>query len=290
MITGEVDIADDASIGPYCIVTGPVKVGAGARLVAHCVVSGPVEIGPGCVIHPFATLGARPQHTGFAADKPVGGVRLGANVVVREQASVHNSMHAASPTTIGDGSYLMIGAHVGHDASLGRQVVVCNYTCVAGHCVVGDRAFLSGLSAIHQFTRVGEGAFMSAGIGISMDLPPYCVAIDRNLMGGLNVIGMRRSGVPRGEIDAARYAYRKAFRSGVGKQEMVQILTELAKSSPVVAQIARFVADANRPIVPGDGRPRPAQVAWLFRWIKKERPEALAGLEAATEAHADVMA
>ncbi|MEL6397024.1 MAG: acyl-ACP--UDP-N-acetylglucosamine O-acyltransferase [Planctomycetota bacterium] len=259
---------ESVEIGPFCQVKGGVRLGPGVRLMGHNYVWGPGEIRAGTTLYPFATVGLPPQHTRWSETDEVGGFLLGENVIVREQATVHTAWKTERPTTVGDGCFLMVACHIGHDVLLGRNVTVCNNAQVSGHAEVGDNVYISGPSGIHQFVRIGRLAMVSGISACSMDVPPFCILDGRNALGGINLIGMRRAGIDRKDITAVRNAYVRGIRSGAGRNELQAIFDELGETSPAVKEMADFVRASTRGIVPGDGRPRPSTRSYLRRWFK----------------------
>jgi UDP-N-acetylglucosamine acyltransferase len=280
LVDPEAELAEGVAIGPYAIVEGPVTLGEGVTLTSHNHVRGPATIGAGSTLFPFASVGMAPQHLAFDESQGVGGVVIGRGVTLRENATVHQAWHTDAPTRVGDRCYFMAGSHVGHDAVVGDDCIVCNCVQISGHCVLEDRVYCSGLSAIHQYGRVGRQAMISAAIAVSQDVPPYCLVAERNMLGGLNTIGMRRAGIPAHEINAARRAYNRVFRASLTREDMQRQLDELADGSETVAHMAAFVRGSTRGIVPGDGRPRPMVRAWIRRAIRGERELAPASDEA----------
>lgn len=255
VVPPEATLAEDVEIGPYCVLQGQVTLGPGVRLVSHVQLQGPITIGAGTQVWPFACLGLPPQDFKFGPDSVTAGVRIGADCIIREYASVHAATNDDTPTAIGDRVFMMGMSHVGHDGNVGDDVILVNYTGLAGHVTVGNKATLSGQCAVHQFCRIGRLAFMSAGTAVSTDVPPFCVVNERQRMGGVNLVGMRRSGMAREEITAVREAFRKCFRASLPKGELIETLDELGASSPAVAEMAEFVRTAQRPICPGRGKP-----------------------------------
>lgn len=257
-------IHDSAHIGPYCVIDGPVRIGEGVRLIGHNWLRGPMEVGAGCTLYPFASAGLPPQHTGINPDDDHPGVRLGERVTLREHVTIHCAMPGKPvPTTIGDGCYLMSSAHVGHDCQIAENVVIASNSPLAGHVTVEKNAFISGNVCIHQYCRVGRNVMVSGGSVVSMDVPPYTILSERNRLGGLNLVGMRRAGIPSKEISYARQAFRAAFRASVPKNEMLEILDAMSSESTVVAEMAAFVRLSTRGIAPGDGRPSPGAIRWM---------------------------
>jgi len=283
MIGDDGGIDPSASVGPFCVLEGAVRLGPGVRLLGHNWIRGPVEIGAGTTIYPFATVGLPPQHTGRDHEAPSAGVRIGAGVTLREQSSVHAAMNETEPTRIGDGCYLMNSAHVGHDCRLGERVIVASGSVIGGHVEIGSGAFISGLVAIHQRVRIGRGAMTTGSVAFSIDLPPFCVAVDRNVMTGINRVGMRRAGIPRAEITAACAAFRRAFRTPRTRDDMLDVLDEIGARSACVREMADFVRETKRGIMAGDGRPRAHVVAWLRKRFMV-LPDAAHGVDGAAEA------
>jgi UDP-N-acetylglucosamine acyltransferase len=194
-----------------------------------------------------------PQDFKFTLGMPTAGVRIGTGSVLREGVTVHASTKPDVPTSIGDRVLMMANSHAGHDVKVGNDVVLANGALLAGHSQVGDRANISGNVAIHQFNRVGRLAFVSGGSVMSMDIPPFCIGWARNRIAGVNLVGMRRSGMPREHITAVRQAFTRILRNPMPKSEMVAKLRELGHDCPPVLELADFVETAKR-VAPGFGR------------------------------------
>lgn len=255
VISPESELAEDVQIGPGCVLEGAVKLGAGVRLIASVYLKGPLEIGSGTQVWPFACLGTPPQDFKFGADSITAGAVIGSDCIIREHATVHAATRDDKPTRLGDRVFLMVSSHVGHDATVGDDVILVNNTVLGGHSVVETKATLSGGCMVHQFCRIGRLVFMSGGSGVSSDVPPFCVVSDRQRLGGVNLVGMRRAGMERDEITAVRRAFREVIRKPVTRAEMQAYLDEEGKRWPAVAEMAEFVRTAKRPICPGRGRP-----------------------------------
>jgi UDP-N-acetylglucosamine acyltransferase len=260
-VSREADLAPDVEIGPLCVLTGRITLGPAVRLISGVHLNGPVTIGEGTTLYPGACIGFPAQDYKIKPGDPTGGVVIGANCIIREHATVHAATRADQPTTIGDRVFLMVNTHVGHDGRVGNNVVMVNNSAIGGHAQLYDNVTLGGASVIHQFDRVGRMAFVSGCSAISTDIPPFCMAWKRNQLAGLNLVGMRRAGMPRDHITTVREAYRRAFRSGVSKPEMLAVLQEIGRNCPPVSEIAEFVATAKRSLakassgVEADGPP-----------------------------------
>lgn len=265
LVSPEAQLAADVEIGPFCVVSGPVALGAGVRLLASVHVQGPTTIGEGTILYPGACIGFEPQDYKFKPGAVTAGVEIGASCLIREHVTIHAASNDHTPTRLGDGCFMMAYTHVGHDCRVGNRVIMVNYSGLSGHCEVADNATLSGHVGAHQFVRIGRLAFLSGGTSVGMDVPPFCMVNERNRLGGLNLVGMRRNGVSREEITEVRRAFRDLFRRPTPKDEMLAQLDERGRGSPAVAEIAEFVRGTRRGICPGMGRPPRVLTTWLQR-------------------------
>jgi UDP-N-acetylglucosamine acyltransferase len=186
-------VEEGASLGPGCIVHAHAMIGR------HCV------LGASVVVHPFAVIGGDPQDLKFDPATR-SGVRIGARTVIREHVTIHRATKPDVDTEVGEDCYLMVGSHVAHDCVVGRGVVMANAVLLGGHISIGDRAFMGGGAVIHQFCRIGDMAMIGGGARLSLDVPPFCMATERNELIGLNMVGLRRGGVGRQALSELKRA------------------------------------------------------------------------------------
>lgn len=247
-------LGSNVEIGPLCVITGDVVLGDDVKLLSHVSIQGKARIGAGTLCYPGACLGFEPQDKKITPGTETAGIVIGESCVFREGATVHAASNTDKPTQVGDRCYFMVNAHAGHDTTVGNDVILVNGTALGGHAVVEDRANLSGSTMVHQFGRVGRCAMTSGCTALSNDLPPFFMAVERNLVVGLNLVGMRRSGMSREDIAAVKSVYSEVFRKNPPQSELREILAERAKQSQAVAVIAQFVKDSNRPLCQIGGR------------------------------------
>lgn len=257
IVSGETQLGEGVRIGPFCVLDGQVTLGPGVELVSHVCIRGPVTIGANTRLYPGACIGFEPQDFKYTPGMKTAGVVIGADCLIREHVTIHASTKPEVPTSVGSRCFLMATTHLGHDVKIGNNVIMVNGAGIAGHSEVADNVILSGAVLIHQFVRVGRYAMLSGGVGVSMDVPPFCLVPERNRLGGVNLVGLRRGGFAREEITAVRRAFRKVLRvPTLTKQEMVAELERLGAESPAVREMAAFVAEPNRRAVcPGPARP-----------------------------------
>jgi len=237
VIDPRAELAGDVVVGPYAVVEAGVVLMDGCVLHAHVVLRGPTSLGPRCVVHPFAVVGGEPQ-----AKRHAGGparLEAGEGNVFREHVTVHGGTEGRV-TRIGNGNLFMVGAHVAHDVTIGSGCVFANSTQLAGHAAVDDGVTFGGLSGVAQFVHVGEGAFVAAMTACERDVPPFVVVQgNRARVRGVNVVGLRRRGVPEESLRALSKAVRRLWLSHVTRAEALAQLE--GETDPFVRRLLEAV-------------------------------------------------
>jgi UDP-N-acetylglucosamine acyltransferase len=251
-------IADDAEVGPFCVIGPNAVIGAGCRLIAHVHVAGHTTIGERTVVYPYASLGSPPQSTKYRG----GATRLiiGAGCEIRENVTMSvGTEDGGGVTRVGDGGIFMGSAHIGHDCQVGAGVIFANVAMLGGHCEIGDGVIMGAITGAHQFTRIGEGAMIGGVTGVRGDVIPFGLAVgDIARLTGLNVVGLRRRGVSAQSLKAMRRAFRMLFHGGDPMPARLDAIDAEFAGEPLVLQITKFVrARASRPLC----RPRRGDVA-----------------------------
>lgn len=243
IVSPECELGADVEIGPYCVIGGPSRIDAGCKLGPHVVVHAYSTIGRGTEIHAGAVIGDLPQDVSFRGGHSE--VVIGANCIIREGVTIHRGTKEGTRTVIGDGCFLMANSHVGHNVVLGQGVILANGALLAGYVEVDDRAFISGNAVVHQFCKVGRLAMVSGISGISKDLPPYCIAFERNRVAGLNVVGLRRAGFSTEQRQQIKQAFDVLFRSGLNQSQAYDELKRLFPEGPA-SEFWRFIERSTR--------------------------------------------
>ena len=244
------EIGPGATVGPYCVIGANVTIGEGCRLLAHVHVTGHTTIGPQTVIYPFASLGTAPQSVKYRGGPTQ--LVIGSGCDIRESVTMNiGTEDGGGVTRIGDRGLFMVGSHVGHDCQVGSDVVLANNAVLGGHVALGDRVVLGGVTAIHQFVRIGEGAMVAGFSGVGSDVIPFGLAIgQRAVLDGLNVLGMRRRGLTRDDIRRARRAYRALFLDGgVFRDRLARVEREFQGDALVGTILAFIRAGKSRPLM-----------------------------------------
>jgi len=231
-------------IGPFALIGPEVVLAAGVEVKSHAVVTGWTEIGEGTVIFPFACVGEVPQDLKFKGERTR--LIVGARCRIREGATLNTGTEGGGGITrVGDDCLLMTGAHVGHDAVLGNRVILANQVAIAGHCQIGDDVIVGGLSGIHQWVRVGRGAIIGAVTMVTNDVLPYgLVQGPRGVLDGLNLVGLKRRGVERGDITAMRAAFQMLAQGEGSFLDRARRLAEETDSA-FVREMTDFILSAS---------------------------------------------
>lgn len=252
IISSDATIGANVDIGAYAVVEGPVNIGADCIIRPHACLFGPLTMGRGNTVCSGAILGEAPQHLKFNGEPTT--VEIGDHNIFREHVTVHRGTTHAWKTVIGNHNLFMVHSHVAHDCVVGDHCLFTNGCMIGGHCVVQDQAILSGNAVVQQFVRIGRLAMLSGCAGTTKDVPPFIMMQYIDTTCAVNVVGMRRSGMARGEIDAVRRAFRLIYREGlVLSGALTKIEAELGDSA-AVQEMLTFLRGCTKGVSPMRGR------------------------------------
>lgn len=249
IIDPKAEIGEGVEIGPYVVVEKGVSIGAGTRIRPHVFIGEGSQIGKNCQIFQFSSIGEAPQAFAYKGEKTL--LIIGDNNVIREYVTLHRATVAGGgKTVIGNNNFIMAYSHVAHDCHIGNQVIMANGATLAGHITIEDYATIGGLSAVHQFCRIGTHAFISGLTGVSQDIPPYMLAAgDRAKLYGLNSVGLKRHRFSAEAVKALKKAYRIIFRSGMTLENALRSLDEDPVSQlQEVRHLLQFIQHSKRGI------------------------------------------
>jgi len=249
IIDSKADIGGGVEIGPYCVIEKGVSISEGTKIGPHVVIREGTQIGKQCQISQFASIGEAPQFSGYKGEKTF--LLIGDRNIIREFVTLHRgTVKGGGKTVIGNENFIMAYSHVAHDCQIGNQVVMANGATLAGHILIEDFAIIGGLSAIHQFCRVGTYAIIGGITGVILDIPPYTKAQgDRAKLFGLNTVGLKRANFSEETLKALKKAYRIIFRSGLTLEKaMKQVGEEEISQTPEVQHFLQFIQGSKRGI------------------------------------------
>jgi UDP-N-acetylglucosamine acyltransferase len=240
VVSPEAVLEDGVVIGPFCLVEGASRIGARTVLRSHVVIGPFTELGEDNEIYAHATVGMGPQDLKFKG-APTRLV-IGNRNIVRESCTLHRGTeHGGGITIVGDDNFFMTGAHIAHDCHVGHHDIFANCATLAGHVEVGDYCNVGAFSAVHQFCRVGNHAFMGGFTVATLDVLPYMKTVGaRDTKSyGVNTIGLRRKGFDDAAIEGLNQAHRLLFHSGLLREEALErVQAELGE----IAEVAFLLA------------------------------------------------
>lgn len=245
VVASEATLGKGVRVGPFCVVGPGVTLGDEVVLHSHVVIEGRTTVGDRCEVFPFASIGHPPQDLKYAGEDSE--LLIGADNKIREHVTMNPGTRGGGLVTrVGSGCLFMMGAHVAHDCQIGDRVIMANNATLAGHVIVEDDAIIGGLSAVHQFVRIGRRAMVGGMSGVEHDVIPYGLVMgDRASLNGLNVVGLKRGGFSRDDIQSLRAAYDALF---AGDRTMAERLNEIearfAENAPV-NELLKFLRNAS---------------------------------------------
>ncbi len=249
MVDPTVILGGDVEIGPYCMIGPDVIIGARTRLIAHVFIERCVTLGADNVIYPYAVLGTPAQDTSYKGEPTR--LIVGDRNTIREHASLHRgTVRGRNETRVGDDNFLMAQSHVAHDCIVGNKVTLAHGATLGGHVVADDFVIMGGLSAMHQFGRIGRGAFVGGLAAVVEDVIPYGSVFGNHAhLGGLNVIGLKRRGYSKQQLLRLRAGVNGLFNGkGTFQERVAQAVHDYVDLAEMQEILAFIQADSKRPI------------------------------------------
>ena len=250
LIDPDADISPEAEIGPYCIVGSAVSIGARTRLLAHVYLEGKLTVGKENLFYPYCSCGVTPQDKKYKGEPSE--TRIGDRNSIREFVTIHRGTEGGGMvTSIGDGNLLMAYVHVAHDVRIGNNTILANGVTFAGHVTVDDFANIGGLSAIHQFVRIGAHSIVGSYSVIKQDVLPYSTTATNHQVEvfGANRIGLERRGFSPDSIEPLQNALRILTRAGLNtSQAIARIETEIPHTDEV-RNLLDFIRESKNGII-----------------------------------------
>lgn len=243
-------VADNVVIEPFVSIDRDVVIGEGTRIGSNVTILAGTRIGKNCNIFPGAVLGAIPQDLKFKGEYST--VEIGDNTTIREFVTVNRGTAARGKTTVGNNCLIMAYVHIAHDCIVGNNVILVNNTQLAGEVIVEDWAIISGMTAIHQFCRIGTHVMIAGGSLVRKDVPPFIKAGREPLSYvGINSIGLRRRNYSNEQITEIQDIYRYIYQKGLNTAQAVEIIEAEMPATQERDEILLFVKDSKRGIIRG---------------------------------------
>jgi len=248
IVSHKARIEEGVEIGPYSIIDSDVRIGKNTIIGPHVVIKAHTDIGEGCRFFQFSSIGEVPQDLKFKGEETK--VIIGSHNTIREFVTIHRATtEDTGVTIIGDHNLIMAYCHVAHNCKLGNHIVMANAANLGGHVHVEDFAIISGLTGIHQFTRIGAHCIIGGASAVNKDIPPFVTASGNFAkLYGLNLIGLKRRGFKEETIMALKEAYKIIFRSSLLLSDALERVGREIDDIPEVRHLIDFIRNSERGI------------------------------------------
>jgi len=248
IVDAKAEIGPGTIIGPYCVVEAGVVLGPDCWLQHHVTLSGPTVAGAGNKFFAYCSIGQQTQDLKYLGEPTY--LEIGNENTFREFVTVNRSTASTGKTRIGNCGNFLAYSHIGHDCTVGDAVVFSNNGTLAGHVQVGDHAIMGGLTAVHQFCRLGRYAITGGCSKIVQDIPPFMIA-DGNpaKVRGINLVGLERSGFSPESIKIIKEAFRLIYRSKYNTRQAIEAIQQELPASEEINQIVEFIQQSERGII-----------------------------------------
>ncbi len=243
------ELAEDVIIGPFSHIGPGVSIGAGTRVGANVVIQGPTRIGRKNVFHSFGSIGGDPQDLTYRGEPTR--LEIGDNNTIYEFVTFNRgTLKQDGVTRIGSHNFIMAYVHIAHDCSVGNHTVLANNTTFAGHVRVDDYALCGGMTAVHQFCRIGSYCYIGHGGAVVRDVPPYVMLSDYPIRPrGVNKVGLERQGFSAEQIRRIREGFKILYRMDLSLEEAYDRLVEFGGDDPDIQRYIEFLDNSSRSIV-----------------------------------------
>jgi UDP-N-acetylglucosamine acyltransferase len=247
VISKKAKLEKDVEVGPYCVIGDSVKIGKGTKILNNVTISGFTEIGTENNIYSGAVIGSPPQDLKYKGEKSF--LYIGKNNTIREFVTI-NPGTMKNSTRVGDDNLIMAYSHIAHDCQVGSKCVFANNATLAGHVSVEDEVVMGGLSAVHQYVRIGRLAIIGGCSKVVQDVPPYSTSDGHPAkVYGLNYIGLKRSNISKDNMRQLKIAFKILFHSGLSIPNALGKVKENFKNpSQELLHLLSFVDNSKRGI------------------------------------------
>lgn len=245
-------IGKNVVVEPFTTIAGDVQIGDGTWVGPNVTIMDGARIGANCRIFPGTVISAIPQDLKFDGEDSQ--VIIGDRTTIRESVTINRGTKALGYTKIGSDCLIMATSHIAHDCVLGDHVIIVNGCGIAGHVEIGDYTVMGGLSAVHQFGKIGKHVMISGGTLVRKDIPPYIkVAREPMSYAGINSVGLRRRGFSNEKIFEIQKIYRYIFQMKMNVTQAINFIEKEMLPTAERDEIVQFIQNSPRGIVKGYG-------------------------------------
>lgn len=240
-------LGEGVEIGPFAIIEGTVKIGDRTKIGPRVSIEGYTTIGTDNEIFTGAVIGSITQDKKY--DGGISYLEIGNRNKIREYVTINPGTITGTKTIIGNDNLLMAYSHVAHDCVIHNNTVLANQGTLAGHVILEDGAIVGGLSAVHQFVRIGKLSIIGGCSKVVQDLPPFMMADGHPAsVRGINSVGMDRAGYGKEEKNQLKKAYRVIFKSELTLKSAITKLQDELEQTSSLEELIGFLKSSERGI------------------------------------------
>ncbi len=248
IVDAKAQIGAGTIVGPYCVIAADVTLGPECWLQHHVTLCGPTRAGARNKFYAYCSIGQQTQDLKYQGEPTY--LEIGNENTFREFVTINRSTSSDGKTRVGNCGNFLAYSHIGHDCTVGDGVIFSNNGTLAGHVQVGDHAVMGGLTAVHQFCRIGRFAITGGCSKIVQDVPPFMIA-DGNpaKVRGINLIGLERKGFPADNLKPIKEAFRLIYRSKLNTRQAIEAMRKDLPQNEEIKEIIEFIEKSERGII-----------------------------------------
>jgi UDP-N-acetylglucosamine acyltransferase len=109
---------------------------------------------------------------------------------------------------------------------------------------------MGGLTAVHQFCRIGRFAITGGCSKIVQDVPPFMIA-DGNPaeIRGVNLIGLERKNYAPESVKLIKEAFRLIYRSKYNRRQAIEAMQKELPQTEEIGELIQFIEKSERGII-----------------------------------------
>ena len=246
IVDPKVNLGSGVVVGPYSVIEGNVTLGDHWQVGSHCVIVGNTSVGKNSQFFTGAVIGSVPQDKKYNNREKVF-LNIGEHNVFREYTTVNPGTGQNGKTTIGDGNLFMAYSHVAHDCLIGNQCIMANAGTLAGHVILEDMAVVGGLTAVHQFVRLGQLSIVGGCSKVVQDIPPFSMCDGHPAkVFNINAVGLRRAKFPPDTMNSLKKAFKILFHSGLTKSHAIDRIERELEIGSQLRHLIEFTKSSSR--------------------------------------------
>lgn len=243
-------IGNNVSVGNFSTIENDVIIGENTIIENNVSILNGARIGNNCYIHSGAVISGTPQDLKYKGEYTT--LEIGNWNIIRESVTINKGTNSKKITKIGNNNLIMANAHIGHDCDIGNNCIIGFGVGMAGEVVVEDFANISGLTGIHQFTRIGEHCMVGGLSKIVKDVPPYIIAArDPLSFAGINIVGLKRRGFEQSKLNELKEIYKIIFQQKRNTSYAIEFIENNFKQTLERDKILSFIRHSQRGIIKG---------------------------------------